>query len=425
MNHDFERELDHLKQVLERQQSSEIGQKIQQTAEYAARKAEQAVNNMGEKAKQYMNQQQSGYQRTSSTGYQTASGQTRPPQQNWQQPKPPVPPTPPAQPKPPARRQTKIQPHNKAWLAKQGSIPGQTASTLFKVFGLIGAIPMVPTALIGTAIMALSATPEYIMASFVGWSAPVAAFFTAMTMLGFGIGKKVKRCNQYRRFFENNKMMTLDQLSTATQRSKKYLRRDIKKMIRNGGLIDVYFDAQETCVILDNETYHQYLQLENRRKTFELSQPGDNTVTESRSAIRTQGEKYIRQIRAANDALPGQEISDKLFRLEAITIKLYEQIEKHPEKLDQLQKFMDYYMPTTTKLVTAYQEFDAQPVQGSNIQSAKQEIENMFDTISTAFEKLLDEMFAEKVMDISSDISVMETMFKQDGLTEDEITSTK
>ena len=31
--------------------------------------------------------------------------------------------------------------------------------------------------------------------------------------------------------------------------------------------------------------------------------------------------------------------------------------------------------PTTTKLINAYAEMDAQPVQGGNIQSAKKEIE--------------------------------------------------
>lgn len=196
-------------------------------------------------------------------------------------------------------------------------------------------------------------------------------------------------------------------------------------MVRRGMLSHVYFDAGQTCVILDDETYHQYQILENRRKNLEYTQTEATKLPEkteeSLTGVRAEGQKYIRQIRAANDALPGEEISDKLFRLETITVKIYEYIDKHPEKLDQVQRFMDYYMPTTTKLVQAYQEFEAQPVQGENILGSKKKIEDMLDTIAAAFENVLDGLFADNALDISSDISVMETMFRQDGLTKDEL----
>ena len=79
---------------------------------------------------------------------------------------------------------------------------------------------------------------------------------------------------------------------------------------------------------------------------------------------------------------------------------------------------MNYYLPTTLKLVNAYREFDEQPVQGENIRKAKQEIEDTLDTIISAFEKLFDSMFEDAAMDISTDISVLETMLAQEGLTE-------
>ena len=86
---------------------------------------------------------------------------------------------------------------------------------------------------------------------------------------------------------------------------------------------------------------------------------------------------------------------------------------------------MNYYLPTTTKLVKAYEEMDQQPVEGDNIKNAKREIEKSLDTISDAFEKLLDSFFKEQAMDVSSDINVMKMMMQQDGLTEDEMTAAK
>lgn len=80
-----------------------------------------------------------------------------------------------------------------------------------------------------------------------------------------------------------------------------------------------------------------------------------------------EGRAYLRQIREANDAMPGEDISNKLFRLEEVTSKIFEQVEQHPEKLPDIRKFMSYYLPTTLKLVNTYREFEEQPVQGENI----------------------------------------------------------
>ena len=72
----------------------------------------------------------------------------------------------------------------------------------------------------------------------------------------------------------------------------------------------------------------------------------------------------------------------------------------------------------TLKLVDAYEEFDRQPVQGENISTAKGEIEKTLDTINFAFENLLDSLFQDAVMDISAEISVLQTLLAQEGLTQ-------
>ena len=77
---------------------------------------------------------------------------------------------------------------------------------------------------------------------------------------------------------------------------------------------------------------------------------------------------------------------------------------------------MDYYLPTTMKLLEAYEELDTQPVQGENILSSKREIEKTLDTLNQAFERLLDDMFQDTAWDVSSDISVLNSMLAQEGL---------
>ena len=96
--------------------------------------------------------------------------------------------------------------------------------------------------------------------------------------------------------------------------------------------------------------------------------------------------------------------------------------EQHPEIVPDLKRLMDYYLPMTVKLLTAYAEMDAQPVQGETIQASKREIEDTLDTLNLAFEKLLDSVFKETAMDVSSDISVLNTLLAREGLAEDELT---
>ena len=105
-----------------------------------------------------------------------------------------------------------------------------------------------------------------------------------------------------------------------------------------------------------------------------------------------------------------------------IVEKIFERAQKHPEIIPDLNRLMDYYLPMTVKLLNAYEEMDSQPVQGENITSSKKEIEETIDTLNVAFEKLLDSIFEDTAMDVSSDISVLNTVLAQEGLTEDELT---
>ena len=120
-----------------------------------------------------------------------------------------------------------------------------------------------------------------------------------------------------------------------------------------------------------------------------------------------QGMSMCRKIREANDAIPGEEISAKISRMEMLVDRIFDRVEQNPDSVDDIGKLMEYYLPTTIKLLEAYEELDAQPVQGENIISSKQEIEKTIDTLNTAFEKLLDDLFQDTAWDVSSDISVL------------------
>ena len=132
------------------------------------------------------------------------------------------------------------------------------------------------------------------------------------------------------------------------------------------------------------------------------------------------GNAYVKEIRRCNDEIPGEEISAKIDRMEAIVQKIFERAEAHPEIIPDLKKLMDYYLPMTVKLLNAYADMDKQPVQGETIRASKHEIDATLDTLNLAFEKLLDSVFQDTAMDVSSDISVLHTLLAQEGLTGDD-----
>ncbi|MEG1687083.1 MAG: 5-bromo-4-chloroindolyl phosphate hydrolysis family protein, partial [Angelakisella sp.] len=130
-----------------------------------------------------------------------------------------------------------------------------------------------------------------------------------------------------------------------------------------------------------------------------------------------EGKAYIERMREANRRIPGEQMSRKIDRLEQVSRKIFEHVEQHPEKLPDIRRFMSYYLPITLKLLESYCRFDEQEVQGENLTAAKAEIDETLDTIILAFENLLDSLFQMEVFDLSTDISALEAMLAQEGLT--------
>ena len=129
-----------------------------------------------------------------------------------------------------------------------------------------------------------------------------------------------------------------------------------------------------------------------------------------------QDQLLLAEIRRVNDAIPGEEMSRKIYRIEECTQHILEHLKKHPEKSAELHTFLDYYLPTTLKILNAYAELDQQGIQGENVTATKERIESMMDSVVEGFEVQLDKLFEGDMIDISSDIAVMEKMLSRDGL---------
>ena len=133
-------------------------------------------------------------------------------------------------------------------------------------------------------------------------------------------------------------------------------------------------------------------------------------------ALILEKDRAISEMRRLNDAIEDETISQQIDQLEDATAKIFDHVIEHPEKQGQIRKFMNYYLPTTLKLLNSYDRMDATGISGENIDSTKERIETMMATIVSSFHKQLDALFRDEAMDIASDITVMENLLAQEGL---------
>ena len=124
----------------------------------------------------------------------------------------------------------------------------------------------------------------------------------------------------------------------------------------------------------------------------------------------------LSEMHRLNDSIEDPKISAQIDHMEAVTAKIIAHVGEHPRKLPQIRKFLNYYLPTTLKLLNAYDRMDAAGISGANIDGTMGKIETMMDTVATAFDRQLDALFGDEALDISTDITVMENMLAREGL---------
>lgn len=293
------------------------------------------------------------------------------------------------------------------------------AGTILSIVSIAGMIALLVTKtfleMIGTASLA-----EIVL----GPGVPLIPFLAGIILSATGnhYRKRYRRAQKYVEILNGRGFCEIKELAEKSNQSETETRKDLRKMIQKRVFREAYMDKQETCLMINRIAYDYYLQAEESLRQREMEEAKRKEQEEKMSPeilemIRT-GDEYIRTIREANDDIPGEVISEKLDRLEQVVRRIFESVKKHPEQKKEMDKFMDYYMPTTLKLVNAYREFDALEVKGENITNAMQEIENTLDTISRAFEKLLDDLFQDAAFDVSTDISVLQMMLAREGYKE-------
>ncbi len=156
-----------------------------------------------------------------------------------------------------------------------------------------------------------------------------------------------------------------------------------------------------------------------RDAVLTVPDPVPEPKTEEEKALaqlKAEGERAISEMRRLNAAIRDEKVSAQIDHLEEVTGKIFQAVAESPEKRPQLRRFLSYYLPTTLKILNAYDRMADAGVEGENIGATKDKVEGMLDLVCQAFDKQLDALFGAEALDISTDIAVMEQMLAREGL---------
>lgn len=257
-------------------------------------------------------------------------------------------------------------------------------------------------------------------------------------LLGAGINNRnlIKNYFNFGNIIGKRPYITFRELADKTGIPTNDVLRQIKQMKKRGFLPNAAIDNAETTLMLTDEVYSQYtrsIEYNEQKKKEEQSVAKeilkakeankidyytiDEDLPKDVQDILKEGNDYLNKIRHYNDLIPDtEEMSDKLYTLEATVLSIFKKLKEEPKVAGDLRKFMSYYLPTTEKLLQSYVDLRNENLDVENIKNSQREIEEATDVINDAFVKLLNQLFENSAWDISSDISVMKTMMKQDSL---------
>lgn len=264
--------------------------------------------------------------------------------------------------------------------------------------------------------------------------------FLEMIFYGNGQKNRLKRAEKYLELCGTKMYGVINEMAHYTGKSVRFVRRDLRRMLKVGMFPDGHLDEKETCFMLNDVIYHQYLETEKaylaqkeiaeQKKEQEIpkNESPESTQSDREQELHSmvaEGMEYIRHLRELNDEIEGEVISGKLYQLENLLKEIFNRVQEHPEQMHRMHKLMEYYLPTMLKLVEQYAEFDRMSSPGEDVLEAKAEIEKTLDMINQAFVTLLNNLFRDAAFDASADAQVLQTMLAKEGLTESDFATQK
>lgn len=235
---------------------------------------------------------------------------------------------------------------------------------------------------------------------------PMCGFFAggvAMLVAGQRMKHRSARVARYLAVMGKRSHIAVDELCAVTGKSRKKVEGDLEFMVEKGLLgAGAYLDSGRGIFFRSADAFADYANATAKKENVTPKEANEGYAG------------ALRAIRSANDRIADPVLSEKIDHLETVAGKIFREVEEHPEKQQQAATFLNYYLPTTLKLLDSYAKFEEAGIEGENLSRAQERIEETMDALIKGFDKQLDDLYRNEAMDIDSDIRVMENMLRRD-----------
>lgn len=235
---------------------------------------------------------------------------------------------------------------------------------------------------------------------------PMCGFFAggvAMLVAGQRMKRRSARVARYLAVMGKRGYIAVDELCAVTGKSRKKIESDLDYMVEKGLLgTGAYLDSGRGIFFRSADAFADYANATAKKENVTPKEANEGYAG------------ALRAIRSANDRIADAVLSEKIDHLETVAGKIFREVEEHPEKQQQAATFLNYYLPTTLKLLDSYAKFEEAGIEGENLSRAQERIEETMDALIKGFDKQLDDLYRNEAMDIDSDIRVMENMLRRD-----------
>lgn len=229
-----------------------------------------------------------------------------------------------------------------------------------------------------------------------------------------------KRYESYYNVLRYVNTTLVDDLASYSNQEKSLVIGDLELAIKKKLIPQGHFGTDNLIFMVSDATYELYKEKQAVYDRYYKKQSEERMRMQERDdyiqEILEKGKTYVNEIHKSNDIIKDKIISAQLDQMENVVKMIFHEVDINPKQANKLGMFLNYYLPTTKKLLDAYIEIDEKEVRGDTLEKTKQEIEGAIGKIVVSFENLLDKFYQEQKDDLSSEISALEIMMKQENL---------
>lgn len=235
--------------------------------------------------------------------------------------------------------------------------------------------------------------------------------------------------DRYKRELGDRTVASIRDLASAVGQSEERTVKDILYFMKQDYFKQARIVEDDSIFILDIPTFRLYKQKVTglpyyKRAALEEDDSEEVSVEsinkDQADSIIESSDKILEKMNAIGSNIRSRTFKDKLSKLFSNISDILDLVKRYPDKAVRLNKFADYYMPTSLKLIETYEEFEMMNTDDPKILKSMAEIDTSIGTIAEAFDNIKVDLLSDRAMDVKTDIDTINLILGQEGLLEDD-----